>query len=262
MSAIVLQNGMVHYEVLGRGRPVVFLHSWVGSWRYWIPTMQSLSTNYRTYALDLWGFGESAKVEYNYTIDQQIDLISRFLSEMGIIKAAFIGHGLGSIVAMNFAKTEPSRVDRMLMVAYPQSREFINDKLGNKSPSALADWMLGQDSSFDAARREASKTDEKAILASLTDWQYDDLANIIDEINIPTLLVNGLADPAVQYPDSLNETLLPELGHHVAFSESGHYPMIEEASKFNRLVSEFMSLESGASPRDLGIKETWKRRVR
>ena len=61
MSAILLEQDIVHYEVLGRGRPLVFLHGWVGSWRYWIPVMQAASISFRAYALDLWGFGDSAK---------------------------------------------------------------------------------------------------------------------------------------------------------------------------------------------------------
>ena len=61
MSAITIENDLVHYEVLGRGRPVIFIHGWLGSWRYWVPTMQQLSVKYRTYALDLWGFGDSGK---------------------------------------------------------------------------------------------------------------------------------------------------------------------------------------------------------
>lgn len=39
MSAISVAGDLVHYEVLGRGRQVVLIHGWVGSWRYWIPTM-------------------------------------------------------------------------------------------------------------------------------------------------------------------------------------------------------------------------------
>ena len=61
MSAIILRDEIVHYDVLGRGRPLLFLHDWVGSWRYWIPTMQAASTSFRAYALDLWGFGDTAK---------------------------------------------------------------------------------------------------------------------------------------------------------------------------------------------------------
>ena len=30
MSAIILRDEIIHYEVLGRGRPVIFLHDWVG----------------------------------------------------------------------------------------------------------------------------------------------------------------------------------------------------------------------------------------
>ena len=50
MSAIILDEGLVHYEVLGRGRPLVFLHGWLGSWRYWFPTMEHVAENFRTYS--------------------------------------------------------------------------------------------------------------------------------------------------------------------------------------------------------------------
>ena len=49
MSIIVVDNQVVHYEVLGRGRPVLFLHGWMGSWRYWFPTMEHVQRYYRAY---------------------------------------------------------------------------------------------------------------------------------------------------------------------------------------------------------------------
>ena len=55
MSAILLDGGIVHYEVIGRGRPIIFLHGWIGSWRYWVPAMQTASTGFRAYGLDMWG---------------------------------------------------------------------------------------------------------------------------------------------------------------------------------------------------------------
>lgn len=48
MSIIVIDNQRVHYEVFGRGRPVVFLHGWLGSWRYWYTTMEIVSRYFRT----------------------------------------------------------------------------------------------------------------------------------------------------------------------------------------------------------------------
>lgn len=59
MSATLLDDKIVHYEVLGRGRPIIFLHGWVGSWRYWVPAMQTAVMSFRAHAFDLWGFGDT-----------------------------------------------------------------------------------------------------------------------------------------------------------------------------------------------------------
>jgi hypothetical protein len=38
--------------------------------------------------------------------------------------------------------------------------------------------------------------------------------------------------------------------------------MLDESSKFSRLLSEFLELGEDDSPRNLQIKEKWQRRVR
>ena len=98
MSVVTLEDHLIHYEVLGRGRPLIFLHGWVGSWRYWIPTMQAASTSYRAYALDLWGFGDTPNLPEKYTLEQQANLLNAFMEELGIGKIALVGHGLGALV--------------------------------------------------------------------------------------------------------------------------------------------------------------------
>jgi len=113
MSAVILDDQIVHYEVLGRGRPVIFLHGWVGSWRYWVPVMQSASRDYRTYAVDFWGFGDTAKEPSRYLLSHQRELLNSFLYELGIGKVALIGHGLGAIIAILFAERYPQSVDRV-----------------------------------------------------------------------------------------------------------------------------------------------------
>lgn len=119
MSAITIDGDLVHYEVLGRGRPVVLLHGWIGSWRYWIPLMQQLHLKYRVYAIDLFGFGDSGKNVKKYGISQQIYLLESFMQELAIPKAAFVGHGLGGVVMVEFARKEPDKVARMLIASLP-----------------------------------------------------------------------------------------------------------------------------------------------
>jgi len=262
MSAVILSDEIVHYEVLGRGRPLFFLHGWVGSWRYWIPTMQSASISFRTYALDFWGFGDSAKNPYFYSIDQQVNMLDQFLNEMGIGKIAVIGHGLGAIVGLLFASRFPKVVDRIMAVSLPSKDHLLNPRLYTASPGELADWLLGRTALTDAARAEAPKADPRAIQHSLSFLQTTDPSGIFWKLETPSLLVYGQNDPAIEVPAGDNGASMPEHVHQIIFDQSGHFPMLDESNKFNRLMADFLSLTSGISPRQLQLKEEWKRRVR
>jgi pimeloyl-ACP methyl ester carboxylesterase len=260
LSAILLDSSIVHYEVLGRGRPVIFLHGWVGSWRYWITSMQVTSTSYRAYALDLWGFGETAHKELNYSLDKQATLLDRFLNEMGIGKIALVGHGLGALVGMTFATRFPQSVDRMMAVSFPLNDRLVNERLRTTSPAELSEWLSSRTPEATTALSDAFKADAKAISASINGLQGNNLFEKFRALNIPCLLVYGDKDQAITTPNG--EDSLSTLTHQVELEGSGHFPMIDETIKFNRLLTDFLALDSGGSPRDLQMKEEWRRRVR
>jgi len=119
MSAITIDGDLVHYEKLGRGRPIVLIHSWLGSWRYWIPLMQQLHLKYSVYAIDLMGFGDSTKNPQRYHLARQVELLTQFLDQLGIPKTALIGHGLGGMVAAEFALKNPDKAARLLLSSMP-----------------------------------------------------------------------------------------------------------------------------------------------
>ena len=274
MSAILLESSIVHYEVLGRGRPVIFLHGWVGSWRYWIASMQVASTSYRAYALDLWGFGDSAHNVLKYSLDDQASLLDRFLIEMGIGKIALVGHGLGALVGMTFANRFPQNVDRMMAVNCPLHIDAISTRMRTATPSPveLTDWLSTRTLEATTALADSSKVDGKAIADSLaglqTNHPYNQFRNIQkrelnsnpDPSTIPCLLVYGEKDPAIFAPDE--SFPLSSMTHQILLEGSGHFPMIDETVKFNRLLTDFLALEPGANPSELQMKDEWRRRVR
>jgi pimeloyl-ACP methyl ester carboxylesterase len=260
MSALIIDDEIVHYEVLGRGRPLIFVHGWVGSWRYWIPTMQAASISYRAYALDLWGFGETSKAQARYSLDHYVTLLDRFLEEMGIAKIALVGHGLGAVVALLYANKFPRFVDRVMIVGFPMSKANLNVRLQTDPPGDLEKWLLSGASIPDIARLEAAKTDSQAIVNSINNLDKVDLSQLATNLQHPCLLVHGQNDQAIAMPNG--DTRMPDLSHTITFEESGHYPMLTETNKFNRLLSDFLALESGKSPSELQLKEEWKRRVR
>ncbi|MBZ0278649.1 MAG: alpha/beta fold hydrolase [Anaerolineae bacterium] len=132
MSAITIGGDLVHYEVLGRGRPVYLLHGWIGSWRYWVPTMQQLQAKYRVYAIDLYGFGDSGKNDRKYGLDHQVQMLMDFMTNMGQPKAALVGHGLGALVAAEIARRDPERIPRLVLVNPPL---FDPGNLSNRIPA-------------------------------------------------------------------------------------------------------------------------------
>lgn len=262
MSAIVVDGHIVHYEVLGRGRPLILLHGWVGSWRYWIPTMQAVSTEFRAYALDLWGFGDTDHVPERYTLPEQASLVARFMDELGILRAAFVGHGLGGLVALHLAHNQPQRAERLMLVNVPVTSEALHPRLHRDPPADLASWLLNPGPQAEPILVEAQKADPQALAgwmgAGPAAWALP-----LDAVQTPCLLVYGQRDPAVRPPqnpvDLLGET---SQNHLITFDESGHFPMLDEAAKFGRLLADFLALPPGEPVSRLQLKEEWKRRVR
>jgi pimeloyl-ACP methyl ester carboxylesterase len=261
MSAIFIDGQLAHYEVIGRGKPVLFLHGWVGSWRYWVPTMQTISSTNRTYALDLWGFGDSAK-NNQYTIKDQVAFVMAFIEKIGLSRVSVVGHSLGAIVAYEFALLNPELVEKILSIALPLSYDSLNTRLLLGDHIGLVDKLLGKGIETEAVRSDESKNDPIAMQSTIAEFETTNQLGKIDSFDKTSLLVFGQNDTVVRIPSleiiqSLRSTI-----HTIIFEESGHFPMLDESSKFSRLLSEFLELGEDDSPRDLQIKEKWQRRVR
>lgn len=260
MSAIIIDDKIVHYEVLGRGKPIIFLHGWVGSWRYWIPAMQAASTSYRAYAFDLWGFGETAKDPQLYALNKQTELLDAFMNAMGIGKVALIGHGLGAAVALQYAVQHPFVVDRVMVISAPTGSAGLLERAGSTVPADLANRLLDPIPASDAARKESAKTDPEAVRIPMEELEKIQLEADFPEMSTAALLVSGLRDPLNGPGNGSGD--LPSMFHQITLDESGHYPMLDHPNKFHRLMNDFLDLPSGESPRQLQVKEEWKRRVR
>ena len=253
-GSILLDGQIVSYKALGYGRPVIFLHSWIGSSLYWISSMQFISGGFRAYALDLWGYGDSAHDPARYTIDKQTDLLSSFLDEMGIGKIALIGHGLGALVSFNFCARWTKSVDRMMAVNCPMYYDSINPRLWTLPLPELIRWLGSKSPEVATALADASKADHQAITTSISSFHADGLFSKMRQTQIPCLFVHGQNDPAIPALPADSSINLPHMMHHVVLDGSGHFPMIDETTRFNRLLTDFLALDSNVSPRVLQLK--------
>jgi len=261
MSAIILESSLVHYEALGRGKPLLFLHDWLGSWRYWVPTMVDMSSSYRAYALDFWGFGDSDKVAGRYSISGYVNQLELFMDQMGLDQVPIIGHGLGGVVAVYFAQQHVNRVEQLMMVSTPLMKNDIARSLsgfnGGENPAKV---ILGRKlKSYEEVDIEAAKTDGNAVVQSVKSM-HNDLSDVLESLDLPILLVCGREDPIIQVPE---DDILEDLDYNIYpffFETTQHYPMLEETTKFNRLLRDFLINKDNWD--NIEIKDEWRRRMR
>jgi len=106
---ILTEHGILHFETIGHGRPIVLLHGWINSWDVWRDAMMTLAgvDQRRVYALDFWGFGDSAKPFSNegasFRLSGYVEMVHEFMDNPGIRHAPVAGHSMGGTVALKFA---------------------------------------------------------------------------------------------------------------------------------------------------------------
>lgn len=271
MSAIHLDNRLVHYEVFGRGQPIIFLHSWLGSWRYWVPAMDVASERYRAYALDFWGFGESDRRGDSFGVSGYVDMLGEFMDKMGIATANLVGHGLGGVVAIRAARERPERFPKVMTVATPLTGQTIAahikpgafSKLFGGNPTNVWAKLIRSipiaDPEVQQELFEDTESLSERVLSSVQDSLLDtNLHADLRALTVPLLSVYGGQDKIVsaEHAAFLNE-LTDRPVQLLVLPKANHFPFLEQSNTFSRLLLDF--LVSQGSP--VEIKEEWRRRV-
>jgi pimeloyl-ACP methyl ester carboxylesterase len=102
----------------GEGPPVVMLHGLGATKASFLPTLGALAPSHRVIALDLPGFGDSAKpVRAAYDAPFFAQAVLALLDELQLYQAAIVGNSMGGRVAIELGLRAPERVDRLVLLA-------------------------------------------------------------------------------------------------------------------------------------------------
>ena len=100
-----------------RGRPIVLVHGFGSSTYTWRRNLDALSERYRLFALDLKGFGLTAKPrDGQYHVSAYTDHLLGYLDAMKIERPVLVGSSMGGTVATRLALLHPDRVAGLVLV--------------------------------------------------------------------------------------------------------------------------------------------------
>ncbi len=258
-------NHLIHYEALGRGRPLLLLHGWLGSWRYWWGTMQALSTQHRAFAFDMWGFGDSSKPNELYSFNFYLKMLEVFIEQLGIATPlTLVGHALGASVAVRFAAQRPDLVDGLVAVSLPVHGRFINERLATLAADDFMQRFLGKSKSYPEIDSEIRKIDQAAMNKLAMELSEENFSADLEQVNCKTLLIFGHDDPVIEPPSGAYAYLQQPERHRqcILLDRLAHFPMLEEKAKFNRLLTDFVHLNGSGSVQEIAVKDIWQRRTR
>jgi pimeloyl-ACP methyl ester carboxylesterase len=259
MGVLVLDQQVIHYEVLGQGEPVLFLHGWMGSWRYWLPAMEVVAQYFRTYSFDFWGFGDSDKHAETHTIQEYVSQVICFLDGMGIARCRLVGHSMGGMVSLKTAIDHPERIVRvatagaviegsalapLLKLTTNQliARLFVRRSLVTGMWSRLMhNIKSGWRRWFQEVVDESAKADQDAILRSVRSMRQTDLRPDLAGLKVPALIIHGSEDDIVN-PDQAEifQQIHVPMARVVVMPRCRHFPWMDDPETFNGLLLGFL----------------------
>jgi len=259
VSSITTDQGIVHYEVYGRGRPVILLHGWLGSWGLWQETMAYLGAFYRTYAMDFWGFGESGKKRETYAVSDFVSLVNQFMDQLGIVHAPLVGHSMGGTVSLSVAIQYPERVSKVVVVGSPIVGSSLAPLLklaGYRSIAFFLFNMMGPFRAFmkyyysrlickdprfpDMMDRDLSRTTLESFLLSIASLRRTDLRPLLPQVKIPAMGIYGDKDLIVHPQQWMPMQQGIPHAQIERFPNAGHFLMLEEPSLFTQKLKTFL----------------------
>ena len=245
----------IWYEVKGDGPAMVLVHANPFDHDLWMYQTAHFSTWFKVIAIDIRGYGRSAKVTTSYTLKDMCDDVIGVMQDLGVERAVLGGCSVGSGIAILLALDHPDRFDALILVggnsgasSRYQGRivgyrknlaDYHINHLRELVAPAFADSRLGKYLLNLWVEREPRLTGE-AIAQVFMAGNHTDTTARLPTMKVPTLVINGEFDMSL--PAGARTASLVPFAVHEVLPGTGHACCIEDPAGFDRLVLDFLQM--------------------
>lgn len=272
----VVANGIrTNYHDLGQGRPVLFIHGsgpGVSAWANWRLVLPGLAKSFRVVAPDMVGFGFTDRpAGIQYGMDVWVSQLLGLMDALELPQVDLVGNSFGGALALAATIRHPQRVRRLVLmgsVGVPFELTPGLDAVWGYTPSfeamrKLLDLfthdrkLVGDELAqlrYQASVRPGFQESFSAMFPAPRQRWIDAMASSEADIRaIPhqALVLHGREDQVIPLQNSLRLASLIVRSQLHVFGQCGHWTQIEHASRFARLVADFLIEADIEEPRPL-----------
>ena len=100
----VSHGAHIYYEREGKGRPIVLIHGWGCSGRFYKKNVEGLKDRYEVITMDMRGHGRSSKMLDGYSIDRMAKDIHEVIEYLGLKDVLLMGWSMGGPTMLLLSK--------------------------------------------------------------------------------------------------------------------------------------------------------------
>ena len=250
----------LHVEVTGQGAPLVMLHGWGMHSGIWSETAAQLSRFFEVNSVDLPGHGASVSLG-TFSLDSVVDqLAARFDRSVTVC-----GWSLGGQIALHWAKLEPEKIKRLVLVSstpcfvergdwpHGMSREILGQfavELEKNHAATLRRFLALQVRGSEGEREllaamraslfSRGEPDMSALRGGLEILRDADLRDVLPDIMQPVLVIAGGRDNLTPPEASKYMAKMMSNARMVEIGGAAHAPFLSHPDEFAKHVVGFM----------------------
>lgn len=241
-------NGLnISYYVEGEGENLIFLHGWGQNIESFAPVINILKQDYRIWAIDFPGHGQSQEPEEGLSIYQFEEILTKFIAEKEIKNPSLVGHSFGGRVAIIYS-SKNENINKLILTGaagiVPKKSLSFKFKVAHykfmKALTLTPFYKQYRDDLLNNSGSADYKNASPVMKACLTKTVNEDLQYLMPQISAKTLLYWGENDEATPLEDGnrMNE-IIPNSKLKVMPS-SGHYAYLENYNDFIKEIVNFL----------------------
>lgn len=142
---IQLDHGIkLHYNSLGTGDSILFLHGFPEFSGQWDKQVEYFSKAFHCFAPDLRGYNLSDKPDgiENYTVLELIKDLKNFIDKLNLKSLVLVGHDWGGIISWVFASIYPEMLSKLIILNAPHPAIYEREVHNNLLQQEVADYAV------------------------------------------------------------------------------------------------------------------------